>query len=172
MSTPLATDPVARERHLRHIDKVLKSPKVVTTAKLASELSAVESLDIVFIEELIQEGASNGHAIGTTSSVATNEHTNGHANGYAIGYTNGNLNGVNGNHELHDVSEPAFLMLTSGSTGNAKAVECRAAQAYASMKAKSTALASTRADTFLNWIGKHTKAIHLITKMQSLLTIR
>ena len=48
---------------------------------------------------------------------------------------------------------PAALMLTSGSSGNAKAVVLRHEQIIASVKGKSSAFGTTGADVFLNWIG-------------------
>ena len=48
---------------------------------------------------------------------------------------------------------PGVLMLTSGSFGNAKAVELEPAQIFASMHGKHKQLDSRDNDIFLNWIG-------------------
>lgn len=51
-------------------------------------------------------------------------------------------------------SPVAFMMLTSGSTGNAKSVEITHAQVLASAEGKSRILGTTQGkETFLNWIG-------------------
>ena len=47
----------------------------------------------------------------------------------------------------------AVLMLTSGSTGNAKAVPLTNAQIWSSVRGKSQAYNATKLDVFLNWIG-------------------
>ena len=50
-------------------------------------------------------------------------------------------------------TDPAALMLTSGSSGNAKAVVLRHGQIIASVQGKSKYFDTNRADVFLNWIG-------------------
>ena len=50
-------------------------------------------------------------------------------------------------------SSPKVLMLTSGSSGNAKAVELQPSQIIAAVKGKSGRFGSTQNDIFLNWIG-------------------
>ena len=48
---------------------------------------------------------------------------------------------------------PKVLMLTSGSSGNAKAVELEATQIITAIRAKSKQIESNKNDVFLNWIG-------------------
>jgi acyl-CoA synthetase (AMP-forming)/AMP-acid ligase II len=52
--------------------------------------------------------------------------------------------------------EPAALMLTSGSTGNAKAVVLEHDQILASIQGKAKTLATGHQDVFFNWIGMFT----------------
>ncbi|KAK6609684.1 nonribosomal peptide synthetase [Botrytis cinerea] len=127
VSTPLASDLVARERHLLHLEKILESPKVITVERIRGELSSVPTLDVTSIEALSLYGKS-------TDEVKVNGKAN-----------------TNGYHGQPDAT--ALLMLTSGSTGNAKAVELRHEQILASMKGKSAATSTTAQDVFLNWIG-------------------
>lgn len=54
---------------------------------------------------------------------------------------------------IPESSSPSVFMLTSGSSGNAKAVELRPAQIVAAVKGKSDNLESNKDDIFLNWIG-------------------
>ena len=62
---------------------------------------------------------------------------------------------------FHDMEKPrsktgdelAALMLTSGSTGNAKAVELRHGQILQAVRGKSIHHGTKEQDTFLNWIG-------------------
>ena len=55
--------------------------------------------------------------------------------------------------EFKDASDTAVLMLTSGSTGNAKAVCLRHGQLISAMQGKSLHHDNTSEDKFLNWIG-------------------
>ena len=64
--------------------------------------------------------------------------------------------------------ESAFLMLTSGSSGNAKAVVLRHDQIIASVKGKSKFFETTRADIFLNWIGFDHVASVIETHIQAM----
>ena len=52
-----------------------------------------------------------------------------------------------------DANDTAVLMLTSGSTGNAKAVSLQHGQLISAMQAKSAHHDNTSQDIFLNWIG-------------------
>lgn len=55
--------------------------------------------------------------------------------------------------ELPVAADPNIYVLTSGSSGNAKAVELRSRQIHASLHAKHETLGSRTSDVFLNWIG-------------------
>ena len=52
-----------------------------------------------------------------------------------------------------DPKDPGALMLTSGSSGNTKAVVLRHEQVIASVQGKIQAFRTTQADVFMNWIG-------------------
>lgn len=133
ISTPLPTDPTVRLRHLNHVQTLLNHPKIITSQGFLQDFVGVESPDLFLVENIV---ANN-----------TVEHTNGHTNGYTNGYTNG-----------HDLQKPrtdlAFLMLTSGSTGNAKAVEECHDRVIAAVKGKSNVFGTTHKDIFFNWIGE------------------
>jgi acyl-CoA synthetase (AMP-forming)/AMP-acid ligase II len=60
---------------------------------------------------------------------------------------------VSGNFQLPPDADPPVYMLTSGSSGNAKAVELQSHQIFASMNGKVKGLGSKSDDVFLNWIG-------------------
>ncbi|KAG6288630.1 putative NRPS-like protein biosynthetic cluster [Claviceps purpurea] len=129
ISTPLASDPAARRKHLNHVDRLLEHPKVLTSIELVGELTATGiPLDLVLVEQLPMVGHPE-------------------VSFYPHSKPNGISMGAEGDSDL------AFLMLTSGSTGNAKAVECGHAQTMISMRGKSSALKSTDRDVFFNWIG-------------------
>lgn len=125
VSTPLSTNPSAKTSHLEHVQQLLHNPKVLTTAKLKIELQDVDSLDVTTLEELVS-GQANGNGAEATRP--------------------GPLN----------VLDPAvaFMMLTSGSTGNAKAVEGRHDAVVAAVQGKLACFGTGEDDVFLNWIGK------------------
>ncbi|KAJ9480907.1 hypothetical protein VN97_g12613 [Penicillium thymicola] len=54
---------------------------------------------------------------------------------------------------LKDPEQTALLMLTSGSTGNAKAVPLRHGQILAALRGKASHYESRPGDVFLNWVG-------------------
>ncbi|KAJ5933079.1 acetyl-CoA synthetase-like protein [Penicillium verrucosum] len=54
---------------------------------------------------------------------------------------------------LKDPEQTALLMLTSGSTGNAKAVPLRHGQILAALRGKASHYGSRPDDVFLNWVG-------------------
>jgi acyl-CoA synthetase (AMP-forming)/AMP-acid ligase II/thioesterase domain-containing protein len=64
--------------------------------------------------------------------------------------------------------DQAALMLTSGSSGNAKAVVLRHEQIVASVEGKSTFFETTATDIFLNWIGFDHVASVIETHMHAL----
>ncbi|CZT09263.1 probable long-chain-fatty-acid-CoA ligase [Rhynchosporium agropyri] len=99
------------------------SPNVLTAARIRGELSTVPTLNVTLIDAL---------ALADPVEISENAETNGY-------------------HGHPDA--PAVLMLTSGSTGNAKAVELGHEQILASVKGKSAALGTASQDVFLNWIG-------------------
>lgn len=139
VSTPLASDAVARDRHLQHLRRLLDFRTVITTSHLQSELAVINGSRLVSIDGLSEhgsvspqeqalDGATNGHAV-------TEERTS-HCQQRHVTTT-----------------ELAFLMLTSGSTGNSKAVELRHSQILAALDGKHKLLDTTENDVFLNWIG-------------------
>jgi hypothetical protein len=66
VSTPLASDPVAAERHLRHLQDLLEQPKVLTTERLLKELSIVDTLDTVTLEEIAHSMSESSAMVGQT----------------------------------------------------------------------------------------------------------
>ena len=131
VSTPLASDPVARERHLRHLVSVLDNPKVLTAEHLRSELSSVPTLDVTSIETVSL--CTELDVFLKVSQLDLSHKRDG---------------------DQFNIDSIAVMMLTSGSTGHAKAVELCHSQLLASVEAKSDAIKSTPADVFLNWIGE------------------
>lgn len=181
LSTPLVNDLDQRRKHLAHLYSVLEDPIVLTTSALIAEFSEFPRLRISTVESLGQgngyvngisavysEGLTNGHV-----RMMGNRVSNGTSNGSSEGLTNGHVNGGHVNGTSNRISEGhgqgddpkcklpnsssrqdlAVLMLTSGSTGNAKAVCLRHDQIIQSVRGKSHHLGLTHDDILLNWIG-------------------
>ena len=181
-STPLVNDRDQRRKHLAHLYDLLGDPIVLTTSALVAEFSEFPRLRIRTVESLCQAACggqvdgvgavSSPEPINGRVSTISNEVCNGIgkvsseqlANGQINGISNATSNGISQGHGQED--EPiyqlpntgarkdlAVLMLTSGSTGNAKAVCLRHDQIIQSVKGKSYHLGLTRHDILLNWIG-------------------
>lgn len=123
ISTPLASDSLQRQRHLLHLHELLHDPIILTRERLVGEFLGLEKLRIRLVESL----SSQRDAANPSPS---NE----------FGYR-------------RDGDDVAVLMLTSGSTGHAKAVSLTNAQIRSSVRGKSQANGATSHDVFLSWIG-------------------
>ena len=136
ISTPFVNDLDQRKKHLIHLFNMLDDPIILTTAALTSEFLDLEQLRIRKTDSLVETKEQiNGHVDGTA---------NGWISSYPTGVTNGDLD------QRKDI---AVLMLTSGSTGNAKAVCLSHRQIIESVQGKSRHFGLSSNDKFLNWIG-------------------
>ena len=165
VSTPFVNDPDQRKKHLLHLFDLLQDPIILTTEALTSEFLNLEKLRLRPIEGL---GTINGHGHVNTETckkpngIITSEHVrNGMIADHVDAKTNHEGNGIilepietgHPGEETTSPNQPAVLMLTSGSTGYAKAVCLRHDQIIKSVQGKCRHLGLTSADTFLNWIG-------------------
>lgn len=126
MSTPLSANAHQREQHLQHLMTLLDDPLIVTSQRLTKRFPELKLPSTLEIESL--------------------QHS---ANGTSNGVTNGTLP----QRAPSQGDEPAVLMLTSGSTGNAKAVPLTVPQMVSSIRGKGKACNTTAKSVFLNWIG-------------------
>ena len=158
LSTPLVKDLDQRMKHLAHLHALFEDPIVLTTKALTPDFSEFPRLRLRTVESL---GRSNGHA-STLPSMSRQATTvvervcNENGNESSQELTNGHVNGDELKSELPSSStrrDLAVLMLTSGSTGNAKAVCLRHDQIIHSVGGKSHCLGLTQKDILLNWIG-------------------
>ncbi|KAM3069225.1 hypothetical protein ACMFMG_010741 [Clarireedia jacksonii] len=130
LSTPFTSNPAQRQKHILHLYTVLDNPLCLTRDALLPEFASQDVLKIQTIDHL---------------PVVPSDF-----NGFSIK-----------NHIFYPLSQGSFkrpdslaaLMLTSGSTGNAKAVCLTHGQILASIESKSRAHFTNRKHTFLNWIG-------------------
>ncbi|ORY60864.1 uncharacterized protein BCR38DRAFT_300109, partial [Pseudomassariella vexata] len=136
ISTSLPTDPTVKTSHLEHLQKLLKTPKVLTTKRFSNEFTLFSTSDLFLVEELISSEHQSHVTASTTSTL----------------YGNGGVS--------RDTYDLAFLMLTSGSTGFSKAVEQHHRQVIASSHSKMEMMDVTSEDIFFNWIDfDHVSAV-------------
>ena len=126
ISTPFTNDLEQRKKHILHLQTLLKNPKILTTEKLVPDFLGMEDLNIDTVETI-----RNGSQV---------------ANGFV------HQDSTTAGSSAHSEAK-AVMMLTSGSTGNAKAVCLRHGQLLQSIEGKSKHHGTSRSDTFLNWIG-------------------
>lgn len=133
LSTPFSNVDEHRRKHVQVLSSLLESPLCVTRA---------ECLPLF-------EGTGHTFQLHTIESITTSfEDTNAKENVRDYGGR-----ATNSSHGGSRSETPAMLMLTSGSTGNAKAVVLTHRQVLASVLGKTGACALPVGRPFLNWIG-------------------
>lgn len=123
MSPAFVNDESQRLRHLVHLNSLFSKPIILTSQHLVPEFLGIESLDIFPVESFDLEP---DHTESETR----------HNTGYA-----------------KNPEDAAVLMLTSGSTGNAKAVVLRHKQIKAALAGKISHHRTNRDDVFLSWVA-------------------
>ena len=132
ISTPFTNDVGQRKKHLLHLDTLLQRPVIITRDVLLPQFAGLQqTLNIWTVEQLQSQHkgpnatASDRGCYCTPSDIGAS---------------------------LKE-SDLAILMLTSGSTGNAKAVGLRHGQILEAVRGKIAHHETGSTDTFLNWIG-------------------
>lgn len=129
LSTPLVKSRDGRVSHFNHLKQLLLDPIVITKQELSdTDFADNHVLQILPVETI--EGPDK------KPSPVANHIPTGHSNC-----------GVS---SLHGV---AVLMLTSGSTGNAKAVALSHGQIFSSVQGKLAGMTFPKDATFLNWVA-------------------
>jgi len=151
VSPTLIKNHEGRLAHFRHLHKLLLDPVMITTReKIETEfevndgiLNVISAEDIEGLKQLQSEKAER-----LTKSHATDDR---------VGATNINGASVNGIKDNQDCKrnddDIATLVLTSGRTGNAKAVCLTHKQVFAAIIGKQCAMESSPGTSLLNWIG-------------------
>jgi acyl-CoA synthetase (AMP-forming)/AMP-acid ligase II len=124
MSTPVSKDGLQRRKHLASVLKLLNNPLIITTQELAKDFADLGNIQLKTIEEL---EATPTHLLDSKL--------------ISLGGYKKSQNDV------------AVLMLTSGSTGNSKAVALTHSQILHAVVGKSLLHHTTEDDVFLNWTG-------------------
>jgi acyl-CoA synthetase (AMP-forming)/AMP-acid ligase II len=130
MSTPFTNNDEQRRKHILHLHSVLKDPICLTRDALLPEFASQNLLKTHTIDSV------------PITSYDFSEFTVRHGLFFPL------AQGV-----FKQASSLAVLMLTSGSTGNAKAVCLTHGQILRSISGKSKTHRSTGQMPFLNWIG-------------------
>lgn len=127
LSTPFSNVETQRLKHIAHLHNLLKAPLCITRRSLLDQFSDQDILKPYVIEDIFSaQVALENDTIDELGRVAREEHP----------------------------EDLAILMLTSGSTGNAKAVCLTHGQIFASMAGKSSVRKDIPKDfSALNWIG-------------------
>ena len=136
ISTPLVNDLGQRRKHLLHLNSTLHEPLILTTARLKTEFLGIEQLRLHAIEELQNEynfKNSVYRPFDYSTKAAEREEI---------------FRGA-----CAKPGDTAVLMLTSGSTGYAKAVCLRHGQMIKAVKGKAKYHGNSRETVFFNWIG-------------------
>ncbi|KAI1502089.1 hypothetical protein F5X99DRAFT_427742 [Biscogniauxia marginata] len=140
MSTPFSNDLEQRKRHLLHLKKLLSDPILITSERLIPEFASVrEQIQLHTIETLVQMIKS--------SPIQIQHHHDGHEEERLLSSRRDDDVFSKSSEDL------AALMLTSGSTGDAKAVGLRHGQVIAALHGKSTFHQTSSSDVFLSWVG-------------------
>ena len=126
ISPPLSKDIGQRKQHLSHISKLLREPIVLTTEDLKPDFQGQKHLSVYTVESYHLLGGSYSKTFEATHSPAG---------------------------DLKKPDELAFLMFTSGSSGNCKAVCLRQGQILHALKGKIARHQTKQDDRFLNYIG-------------------
>lgn len=147
LSSPLSNVDGHRHKYLGALSNLFGSLVCITREKLLPSFDGPHTLQIKTVEFLLKEGARH-------KSMSLDDLGRSHAHS-----SNGKFN---------DGSPLAMLMLTSGSTGNPKAVCLTHKQLLAAIKGKASVRRLPKDRAFLNWIGLDHVASLVEIHLQSL----
>ncbi|KAL9133429.1 MAG: hypothetical protein Q9175_005392 [Cornicularia normoerica] len=163
ISAPFANDVEQRKRHVAHLENLLNRPTWITKQDLLPEFLDARSFRIFTVEQVqsIEPGAKfvpNGEAPwpnGASSPFHQGLLLSDGTHVPPIPSSNQSL--ILGQEQeqgrLKQRTDLAALMLTSGSSGNSKAVCLEHGQILEAIAGKSSHHGTRVDDTFLNWIG-------------------
>ncbi|KAI2618114.1 acetyl-CoA synthetase-like protein [Hypoxylon sp. NC1633] len=156
LSPPFSNIDDDRHKHIRALSTLLESPICFTRSKFLSLFGNSHDAHLYPIESFLDESgqesryAQDAKINGDTCDVekSNDDREQGIQNGDSMAC------GMNGN-KTNDIEDEDLLvlMLTSGSTGNAKAVSITHKQALAAVSGKAAARLLPQDRPFLNWVG-------------------
>ncbi|EGE83870.1 TdiA protein [Blastomyces dermatitidis ATCC 18188] len=124
MSPAFVNDLAQRRKHILHLNSLFKVPLILTSDRLVHEFLNIDGLHIVTVERLVNKLRSGVSRVPRT----------------------------NFGHQK-EPEDAAILMLTSGSTGNAKAAVLRNNQIKAALAGKVAHHGTEKGDVFLGWVA-------------------
>ncbi|KAK8127053.1 non-ribosomal peptide synthase-like protein [Apiospora kogelbergensis] len=163
MSSPMSNVDEHRAKHLQALSSLLEGPICITReASMPLFKGSTHTFKPYTIEYLSQD-AKDDQAQASTITAAS-----GHANSSltAAAGSGSSRNGISTTLDQPEGEAVAALMLTSGSTGNAKAVRLRHSQMLAAAAGKMSTRRMPAEGAFLNWIGMD----HVAALMETHLT--
>jgi acyl-CoA synthetase (AMP-forming)/AMP-acid ligase II/thioesterase domain-containing protein/aryl carrier-like protein len=140
ISTPFTNHAAQHQKHLKHLKHLLRNPIVLTEERLVEQFDGDTKFNIQTVEKLQNT---------TSPSVSPSGNSEDQA-GLSLMPISGNTDKVETS--VHHTGL-AVLMMTSGSTGKAKAVALRHSQIIAAIQGKARTCRTTQNDIFLNWVG-------------------
>ncbi|KAI0198511.1 acetyl-CoA synthetase-like protein [Astrocystis sublimbata] len=167
ISTPFSNAEEDRSQHIKALSALLQAPLCFTRSRLLPlfgnghyfHLTAVESLaeearDGLPRDETPQSNGWGANSVGRVSDQTqyTPETINGMLNGAHKRDLDAAHSNTKGASERRK-DQPMMLLLTSGSTGNAKAVKFTHSQVLAAVAGKAALRSNPPDQPFLNWIG-------------------
>ena len=163
ISTPFTNDIEQRKKHILHLDTLLNHPIWITKQDLLSEFLEIRNIRISTVEQLrstkpsIESVAGEGVSVSSGTSSPSQQKPLPLNDACGLPTTSQHLDSNVGQDQrsgpLKEGNDLAALMLTSGSSGNSKAVCLRHGQILAAIAGKSRHHDTRPDDTFLNWIG-------------------
>lgn len=128
MSIPFTNHAPQRRKHLCHLRTLLRDPLVLSREGLSSQFDADANLDVCYVDGLEHEVKSYRLDTNIAPAIITRD-------------------------EAGNPRPRGVLMLTSGSTGNSKAVSLTQEHIVHALVGKALCHKTTSDDVFLNWVG-------------------
>ncbi|KAF2464781.1 uncharacterized protein BDR25DRAFT_156114, partial [Lindgomyces ingoldianus] len=138
LSSPFSNIEEDRHKHIQNLSTLLESPICFTRSKFLPLFSNSHNIHLHSFESVIDKSEQGSSHANISRTNGDNHDAESHLNGHNNGLTSGDL---------------LMLMLTSGSTGNAKAVCFTREQVLAAVAGKASIRVLPRDRPFLNWIG-------------------
>lgn len=125
ISTPFVHDTAQRKKHLLHLQTLLQDPIILTGERVVAEFLGLQEFRLHTVESLGKKRRSFSGSASVTPFTG----------------------------DAKAAAEIAILMLTSSSTGSAKAVPLRHGQLLTALHGKKLHHGTEPGDVFLNWVG-------------------
>ncbi|PZC98456.1 CaiC, Acyl-CoA synthetases (AMP-forming) AMP-acid ligases II [Pyrenophora tritici-repentis] len=159
LSSPLSNIEEDRHKHIQNLSTLLESPICFTRSKFLPFFGNSRDIHLHSIENVIGKSEQESSHADNSRTYGDNHDAESHLKGHNDDPTS-NFDGVfTGNGTYHSQADGVkggdllMLMLTSGSTGNAKAVCFTHEQVLDAVSGKAAMRVLPRDRPFLNWIG-------------------